>query len=131
MNFRTIKLEVDAVVDTDFGTAINIRPRPQDKSLGDKRFEGILSTLTLRMEGVPADLRTITARLTEDEEGDKATMPDATCGLTRGLTTDTMTTSVYKYEVQFIDNYPINLFVKCDNSSATLKEIILQYRTYK
>ena len=50
------------------------------------------------MEGVPADLRTITARLTEDEEGDKATMPDATCGLTRGLTTDTMTTSVYKYE---------------------------------
>lgn len=131
MKFRTIKLEVDEVVNTTFGTAINIRPRPQDKSLGDRRFEGILSTLTIRMEGVPSELQSITARLTEDTDGDKATMPDATCGLTRGLTTDTMTTSVYKYEVQFIDDYPINLFVKCDNSSATLKEVILQYRTFK
>ena len=131
MKFRTIRLEVDETVDTDFGEAINIRPRPQDTSLGDRRFEGILSTLTLRMEGVPADLSTITARLTEDTEGDKATMPDATCGVTRGITTDTLTTSVYKYEVQFVDDYPINLFVKCDNSSATLKEIILQYRTFK
>jgi hypothetical protein len=131
MKFRTIRLEVDKTVTTDYGTAINIRPRPQDTSLGDRNFEGILSTLTLRMETVPNDLSTLTCRLTEDEDGDKATMPDATCGITRGITTDTMTTSVYKYEVQFIDEYPINLFVKCDSSSATLKEIILQYRTFK
>lgn len=129
MKFRTIKLEVDEAVTTEYGTAINIRPPKQDKQLGDRGFQGILSTLTLRMSGVTTDMSTITARLTEDEDGDKVTMPDATCGLSRGLTTNDYTTSVYKYEVQFIDDYPINLFVKSDNSSATLKEVILQYRT--
>lgn len=130
MKFRTVRLSLDEEINTSYGTSIPITPSGTIQ-LGDRSFSGILSSLTIRLSGVNTDTRGIICRLTEDEQGDLCSMPDAACGLTRGVTTNTKTTTVFKYEVQFSDEYPIHLFVKTDNGSATVDEVILQYRTYK
>ena len=130
MKFRTVRLSLDEEINSSYGTAIAIRPEGTVQ-LGDRSFSGILSSLTIRLNDCTTDTRGITCRLTEDADGDLCSMPDAACGLTRGITTNTTTTTVFKYEVQFSDEYPIHLFVKTDNGTATVAEVILQYRTYK
>ena len=130
MKLTTIRIDVGETLTTEFGTAIPLQP-DGTLGLGNTGFQGILSTLTLRFSGVTANTRAVTARLTEDSDGDLITMPDASCGFSLGVTTASKATSVYKYEVQFSDEYPINLFVKTDNSSVTLDEVILQYRSNK
>lgn len=83
------------------------------------------------MSGMDSTETAITARLTEDVGGDLCTMPDTSCGLSRGLTNTDKTTSVFKFEAQFSDEYPLHLFVKTGIGNAQLDEVILSYRRDK
>jgi hypothetical protein len=126
MRFYNLRLSPNETVSTAYGTAIQLQPN--NLSPGDRQFTGILSTVTLRMSGMDSEEIAITARLTEDSDGDLCTMPDTSCGLSRGLTSTDKTTSVFKFEAQFSDEYPLNLFVKTGIAEATLDEVILSYR---
>lgn len=127
MKTYSLRIPFDKTVTTSYGIPVDLQPAAQ--LLGDKNFAGILSTITIRLEGVDPTTTYLTARLTEDEEGDLCTMPDRDCSFTRGLTTNTKTTSIFKYEAQFHDKYPMHLFVKINDGTADLKEVILNYRS--
>jgi hypothetical protein len=126
MRLYNLRVPIGEAIGTNYGTAFPLQPR--NISLGDGGFTGILSTITIRCSGMNEDETYITARLTEDAEGDEVTMPDVSCGLTRGLTNTDKTTCVYKFEAQFSDDYPLYLFVATSNSEAQLEEVILSYR---
>lgn len=126
MRFYNLRLQLNEAINTTYGVAFPLQPA--NRSLGDRGFTGILSTVSIRCSSMGEDESFITARLTEDEDGDKVTMPDVSCGLTRGLTDTEKTTSIYKFEAQFSDEYPLYLFVKTSNGIAQLDEVILSYR---
>jgi len=120
-----LRLAPNIAVGTSYGTAYGLQPAA---TLGDRKFNGILSTIIVRLSGLDSNEVAITTRLTEDAEGDLTTMCDCSAKLTKGLTDSTKGTAIYKYEAQFTDEYPLNIFVKTAVAGATLDEVILLYR---
>lgn len=130
MRFYNLRLPIEEAITTSYGIGIPLRPLNTRGEINnsDTSFTGILSTLTVRCSSMGSSEVAITARLTEDEDGDLATMPETSCGLTRGITNDDKTTCVYKFEAQFSDDYPLYLWVKTSNGPAQLDQVILSYR---
>ena len=67
-------------------------------------------------------------RVTEDAEGDRCIIGDTQVGFSTGITTDTMTSSVIKIEIEVADTWPAKVWVKTDTGTFNVREVKITWR---
>lgn len=89
---------------------------------------GVVSALFIYCSNATEDARAMTVRLTGDEDGDKALLPDTSVGMMNGITTTTKTSSIIKIEIVMADVFPTYCWIKTFNGTADVDSIKLTWR---
>ena len=90
-------------------------------------LNGTLSALWIYGDSL-SGASSLPVRVTEDIDGDKCIIGDKQVGLSAGITTDTMTSSVIKIEIDVADTWPTKVWVKTDTGTVNVREIKITWR---
>jgi hypothetical protein len=90
-------------------------------------LSGTLSALWIYGDSL-SGANSLTVRVTEDADGDKCIIGDTQVGLSTGITTNTLTSSVIKIEIDVADTWPTKVWVKTDTGTVNVREVKITWR---
>lgn len=90
-------------------------------------LSGTLSALWIYGDSL-SGANSLTVRVTEDADGDKCIIGDTQVGLSTGITTSTLTSSVIKIEIDVADTWPTKVWVKTDTGTVNVREVKITWR---
>lgn len=125
MEHYNITEQYDTAVTTSF-VGFPIQPSDRQKR-SYPTFYGTLSALTIHGDTL-SGTNSLTVRISEDSDGDRMILGDTQVGLSVGITTPTMTSSIIKIEIDVADSWPSKVWIKTDTGTLNIRQVKLTWR---